>query len=38
MENYNDNMEIIYGLMPEGWREAAKTEKALLIWQLNNRQ
>ena len=29
MENYNNNMEIIYKLMPAGWKEAAKTKKAL---------
>ena len=29
MENYNNNMEIIYKLMPAGWKEAVKTKKAL---------
>jgi len=30
MENYSENMEKIFELMPEGWKEAAKTEKALI--------
>lgn len=30
MKDYGKNMETIFELMPEGWKEAAKTEKALI--------
>ena len=30
MEEYSKNMEKIFEMMPEGWKEAAETEKALI--------
>ena len=30
MEEYSKNMEKIFEMMPEGWKEAAQTEKALI--------